>query len=68
MQTLKVEQTLLQAGLLHSHLEMGHLLNTVRQAKLSLSFLQSVGYNVDRFLHIWLVVAVVVKLLQLSPC
>lgn len=27
MQTLKVEQTLLQAGLLHSHLEMGHLLH-----------------------------------------
>lgn len=31
MQTLKVEQTLLQAGLLHSHLEMGHLLHIQAQ-------------------------------------
>lgn len=34
MQTLKVKQTLLQAGLLHSNLEMGHLLHTQAQWKL----------------------------------
>lgn len=33
MQTLEVEQTLLQAGFLHIHLEMGHVLHTQGQDK-----------------------------------